>query len=136
MSLSSINMQTLLIIKSFHFLSTFLVFTLCSSIKTSLVFLVWLAPSKLFLSVGLVSHIKQRFEIATLLDQCVTSGNDLVQEYQRPIRNLFATHRSIRSPSEFISFPIRLSDPFLRRIKVVSEPLFRYCLFIFSSPIS
>ncbi|KAF3584925.1 hypothetical protein F2Q69_00028276 [Brassica cretica] len=69
-------------------------------------------PSKLFLSVGLVSHIKQRFEIATLLDRCVTSGNDLVREYQRPIRNLCATHRSISSPLEFISFPIRLSDPF------------------------
>ncbi|KAF3488325.1 hypothetical protein F2Q69_00052322 [Brassica cretica] len=67
-------------------------------------------------SVGLVSHIKQRFKIASLLDRCVTSGNNLVREYQRPLRNLCATHRPISSLLKFISFPIRLSDLFLRRI--------------------
>ncbi|WZZ27889.1 hypothetical protein YC2023_011290 [Brassica napus] len=74
------------------------------------------SPSKLLFFVGLVSHIKQRFEIASLLDRCVTSGNKLGREYQRPFRNLCATHHSISSPSEFISYPIRSSDPFIRRI--------------------
>ncbi|KAF3566141.1 hypothetical protein DY000_02016088 [Brassica cretica] len=72
-----------------------------------------LDPTKLLLSVGLVSHIKQRFEIASLLDRCITSGNKLVREYERPFRNLCATHHSISSPSEFISLPIRSSDPFM-----------------------
>uniref|UniRef100_A0A0D3AAC9 Uncharacterized protein n=1 Tax=Brassica oleracea var. oleracea TaxID=109376 RepID=A0A0D3AAC9_BRAOL len=81
----------------------------------------WTSPSKLLFFVGLVSHIKKRFEIASLLDRCVTSGNKLGREYQRPFRNLCATHHSISSPSEFISYPIRLSDPFIRRIMCHEE---------------
>ncbi|KAF3536310.1 hypothetical protein F2Q69_00022559 [Brassica cretica] len=51
-------------------------------------------PSKHLFSVGLVRHIKQRIEIASLLDRCVTSGNKLASGISAAFRICCATLRS------------------------------------------
>ncbi|CAG7885938.1 unnamed protein product [Brassica rapa] len=51
------------------------------------------APSKHLFSVGLVRHIKQRIEIASLLDRCVISGNKLALGISTAFRICCATLR-------------------------------------------
>nr|VDD65041.1 unnamed protein product [Brassica oleracea] len=56
--------------------------------------LLYVSPSKHLFPVGLVRHIKQRIEIASLLDRCVTSGNKLASGISAAFRICCATLQS------------------------------------------
>ncbi|KAF3525134.1 hypothetical protein F2Q69_00050549 [Brassica cretica] len=61
---------------------------------TSITSIAMETPSKHLFPVGLVRHIKQRIEIASLLDRCVTSGNKLASGISAAFRICCATLQS------------------------------------------
>ncbi|KAF3512932.1 hypothetical protein F2Q69_00001837 [Brassica cretica] len=100
------------------------------------------SPSKHLFPVGLVRHIKQRIEIASLLDQCVTSGNKLSSGISAAFRICCATLQStissfvglvchIKQQSKLGSIK-RLSPPL---VSPFNPPVLPFGEFISSSPI-
>ncbi|KAF2618415.1 hypothetical protein F2Q68_00039729 [Brassica cretica] len=80
------------------------------------------APSKHLFPVGLVCHIKQRIEIASLLDRCVTSGNKLASGISAAFRICCATLRS--TISSFVGLVRHIKQQSkLGSIKRLSAPL-------------
>ncbi|KAF3552809.1 hypothetical protein F2Q69_00015444 [Brassica cretica] len=83
------------------------------------------APSKHLFPVGLVRHIKQRIEIASLLDRCVTFGNKLASGISAAFRICCATLQS--TITSFVGLVRHIKQQSkLASIKRLSAPLVRF----------